>query len=40
MNWSETPKSLLNIFTNKKEGSIKEVKIETPSRPLTMAKLN
>lgn len=35
MTWSETPKSLLNIFTNKKEGSIKEVKIETPSRPLT-----
>lgn len=31
----ETPKNLLDIFTNKTEGSIKEVKIETPSRILT-----
>ncbi|MCU4338214.1 peptidase [Acinetobacter dispersus] len=35
MAFFETPKTLLDIFTNKKEGSIKEVKIETPSRPLT-----
>lgn len=35
MTWSETHKNLLDIFTNKTEGSIKEVKIETPSRSLT-----
>jgi len=35
MNWSEYGFTLSDIFTNKHNGSIKEVKVNTPNRALT-----
>lgn len=35
MGWFESKKDLLDIFTNNKNGSIKEVKIKNPNRSLT-----